>query len=369
MSKLENQTNGAIGDVAVPKRKIALITGITGQDGSYLAELLLSKDYEVHGIIRRSSSFNTGRISHLYADPQTHREGKMILHYGDMTDSSCLVKIIVKVRPMEIYNLAAQSHVKISFDMSEYTAEVDAVGTLRILDAIRTCGMEKDVKFYQASTSELYGKVQEIPQKETTPFYPRSPYGCAKLFAYWIVTNYREAYGMYACNGILFNHESPRRGENFVTRKITRSVSKIALGQLESFELGNLDAKRDWGHAKDYVEAMWLMLQQEKPADFVIATGEAHSVREFVEESFKFVGKTIVWEGEGVNEVGKDKATGTVHVKVNPKFYRPTEVEFLLGDPTNARNAFGWKPKVDFHSLVKDMMESDLKLMKGNPSA
>ncbi|ODN02270.1 GDP-mannose 4,6 dehydratase [Orchesella cincta] len=350
-------------------RKVALITGITGQDGSYLAELLLGKGYEVHGIIRRSSSFNTGRIAHLYADPQSHREGSMKLHYGDMTDSSCLVKIIVQVRPSEIYNLAAQSHVKVSFDMSEYTAEVDAVGTLRILDAIRTCGMEKEIRFYQASTSELYGKVQETPQKETTPFYPRSPYACAKLYAYWIVTNYREAYGMYACNGILFNHESPRRGENFVTRKITRSVAKIHLGQIEYFELGNLDAKRDWGHARDYVEAMWLMLQQEKPEDFVIATGEAHSVREFVEESFKIVGREIVWEGNGVNEVGKEKGTGIVRIKVNPKYYRPTEVEFLLGDPTKANKAFGWTAKVGFLGLVKDMIESDLELMKKNPSA
>ncbi|XP_021951547.1 GDP-mannose 4,6 dehydratase isoform X2 [Folsomia candida] len=351
------------------RRKVALITGITGQDGSYLAELLIDKGYEIHGIIRRSSSFNTGRIAHLYADPKGHREGKMKLHYGDMTDSSCLVKIIVQVRPSEIYNLAAQSHVKVSFDISEYTAEVDAVGTLRILDAIRTCGMEKEIRFYQASTSELYGKVQEVPQRETTPFYPRSPYACAKLYAYWIVTNYREAYDMYACNGILFNHESPRRGENFVTRKITRSVAKIELGQIQCFELGNLNAKRDWGHAKDYVEAMWLMLQQDKPEDFVIATGEAHSVKEFVEESFKVVGREISWEGEGVNEIGKEKGTDIIRVKVNPKYYRPTEVEFLLGDPTKAKEKFGWKCKVDFLALVKDMVESDLELMKKNPSA
>jgi len=359
-----NDPNGRNGG-----RKVALITGITGQDGSYLAELLLDKGYEIHGIIRRSSSFNTGRIAHLYEDPKGHREGRMKLHYGDMTDSSCLVKIIVDVQPTEIYNLAAQSHVKVSFDISEYTAEVDAVGTLRILDAIRTCKMEKQVRFYQASTSELYGKVQEIPQKETTPFYPRSPYACAKLYAYWIVTNYREAYDMYACNGILFNHESPRRGENFVTRKITRSVAKIQLGLIESFELGNLNAKRDWGHAKDYVEAMWLMLQQDKPEDFVIATGESHSVREFVEESFKVVGIEISWEGEGVNEVGREKATGIVRVKVNPKYYRPTEVEFLLGDPTKAQEKFGWKRKVDFLGLVKDMMVSDLELMQKNPRA
>jgi GDPmannose 4,6-dehydratase len=293
----------------------------------------------------------------------------MKLHYGDMTDTSCLVKIISEARPTEVYNLAAQSHVKVSFDMSEYTTEVDGVGTLRLLDAIRICGLDKTVRFYQASTSELYGKVQEIPQKETTPFYPRSPYGCAKLFSYWIVTNYREAYNMFACNGILFNHESPRRGENFVTRKITRSVAKIALGQLQFFELGNLDSKRDWGHARDYVEAMWLMLQQKEPEDFVIATGEVHSVREFVEESFKHIGKTIRWEGEGVNEVGIEDGSNIVRVKVNPKYYRPTEVEFLLGDPTKAKEKFGWQPKITFLNLVKDMMESDLVLMKKNPSA
>lgn len=350
-------------------RKVALITGITGQDGSYLVEFLLQKGYQVHGIIRRSSSFNTGRISHLYADPNSHRQGSMKLHYGDMTDTSCLVKIISEIRPTEVYNLAAQSHVKVSFDMSEYTTEVDGVGTLRLLDAIRISGMEKTVRFYQASTSELYGKVQEIPQKETTPFYPRSPYGCAKLFAYWIVTNYREAYNMYACNGILFNHESPRRGENFVTRKITRSVSKISLGQLQFFELGNLDSKRDWGHARDYVEAMWLMLQQDKPEDFVIATGEVHSVREFVEESFKFIGKSIRWEGKDVEEVGIEEGSNIVRVKVNPKYYRPTEVDFLLGDPTKAKEKFGWQPKINFLNLVKDMMESDLVLMKKNPSA
>ncbi|CAG7817778.1 unnamed protein product [Allacma fusca] len=350
-------------------RKVALITGITGQDGSYLAEFLLEKGYQIHGIIRRSSSFNTGRISHLYADPQSHRQENMKLHYGDMTDSSCLVKIIAKVRPTEIYNLAAQSHVKVSFELSEYTTEVDGVGTLRILDAIRTCGMDKEVRFYQASTSELYGKVQEVPQKETTPFYPRSPYGCAKLFAYWIVTNYREAYNMYACNGILFNHESPRRGENFVTRKITRSVAKISLGQMDYFELGNLDAKRDWGHAKDYVEAMWLMLQQDMPEDFVISTGEVHSVREFVEESFKCIGKSIVWEGDGLSEVGKEKDTQVVRVKVNPKYHRPTEVDFLLGDSTKAKEKFGWQPKINFLNLVKDMMESDLNLMRQNPKA
>merc|ERR1712165_291967 len=350
-------------------RKVALLTGITGQDGSYLAEFLLEKGYEVHGIIRRSSSFNTGRIAHLYDDPKAHKEGKMILHYGDLIDGNCLVHIINTTKPTEIYNLGAQSHVKVSFDLAEYTAEVDGVGTLRLLDAIRTCGLSDSVKFYQASTSELYGKVQEVPQKETTPFYPRSPYGVAKLFAYWSVVNYREAYNMYACNGILFNHESPRRGETFVTRKITRSVAKISLGQLESFELGNLDSMRDWGHAKDYVEGMWLMLQQDKPDDFVLATGHMHSVREFVEASFRFVGKEIEWSGSGDNEVGREKGTDVVRVKVNPKYYRPTEVEQLLGDATKARNLLGWQPKIDFEALVKDMMEADIELMKKDPSA
>lgn len=286
-----------------------------------------------------------------------------------MTDSSCLVKIISKVRPTEIYNLAAQSHVKISFDLSEYTAEVDALGTLRILDAIRTVGLEKQVKFYQASTSELYGKVAETPQTEKTPFYPRSPYGVAKLYAYWIVVNYREAYDMFACNGILFNHESPRRGENFVTRKITRSVAKIHLKQQEVVELGNLDSKRDWGHAKDYVEAMWMMLQCEKPEDFVIATGETRSVREFVEAAFKFVGVDIEWRGNGVDEVGVDKNSGVVRVKVNPKYFRPAEVDLLLGDSTKAREMLGWKPKCNFDELVKDMMTADIELMRKNPLA
>jgi len=357
-------TNGAEG-----RDKVALITGITGQDGSYLAELLIGKGYEVHGIIRRSSSFNTGRISHLYEDPNSHREGKMILHYGDMIDGSCLVKIINKVRPSEIYNLAAQSHVKVSFDLAEYTAEVDGVGTLRLLDAIRTCGLEKSVKFYQASTSELYGKVQEVPQTEKTQFYPRSPYGVAKLCAYWYVVNYREAYNMFACNGILFNHESPRRGETFVTRKITRSVAKIHLGQLEYFELGNLDSRRDWGHARDYVEAMWHMLQLDDPEDFVIATGIMHTVREFVEKSFGFIGKEITWEGEGDHEIGREKGTDIIRIKVNPKYYRPTEVEQLMGDASKAKQKFGWTPKVTFDELVKDMMASDIELMKSRPNA
>ncbi|XP_057651344.1 GDP-mannose 4,6 dehydratase [Diorhabda carinulata] len=350
-------------------RKVALLTGITGQDGSYLSELLLSKGYEVHGIIRRASSFNTGRIVHLYSDPYAHKGGKFFLHYGDMTDSSCLVKIIGKVKPTEIYNLAAQSHVKVSFDLSEYTAEVDAVGTLRLLDAIRTCGLEHSTKFYQASTSELYGKVAEIPQTEKTPFYPRSPYAAAKLYAYWIVVNYREAYNMFACNGILFNHESPRRGETFVTRKITREVAKIHLGLSDCLTLGNLDSKRDWGHARDYVEAMWLMLQQETPEDFVIASGETHSVREFVEAAFKYISKEILWEGDGVNEVGKEKDSGKIRVRVNPKYFRPTEVDLLLGDASKAKAKFNWTPKVTFPELVKDMMEADIELMSKNPMA
>lgn len=348
---------------------LALITGATGQDGSYLAELLLSKGYQVHGIIRRSSSFNTGRIRHLYEDEKIHRNGRMTLHYGDLTDSTCLVKIISRVQPDEIYNLGAQSHVKVSFDLAEYTGNVDAMGTLRLLDAIRTCGLDKKVKFYQASTSELFGKVQEIPQKETTPFYPRSPYGAAKLYAYWIVVNYREAYGMYACNGILFNHESPRRGETFVTRKITRSVAKIHLGHLEKFELGNLDSQRDWGHAKDYVEGMWKILQQDEPDDFVLATGEVHSVKEFVEAAFKEIGREIYWEGSGVDEVGKEKGSDVIRVTVNPKYYRPAEVEFLQGDATKAFKKFGWKPSFNFTALVTDMVRADIELMKKDPSA
>ncbi|KAG6800466.1 GDP-mannose 4,6 dehydratase isoform X1 [Apis mellifera caucasica] len=372
------------------RRRVALITGITGQDGSYLAEFLLEKGYDVHGIIRRASSFNTARIQHLYEDPKCHRQGKMKLHYGDMTDSSSLIKVISSVQPTEIYNLAAQSHVMVSFEVSEYTAEVDAVGTVRLLDAIRTCGLEKSVKFYHASTSELYGRVTQVPQNEKTPFYPRSPYGdymkilfyyfinfklnikfsaCAKLYSFWIVINYREAYNMFACNGILFNHESPRRGENFVTRKVTRSIAKIHLGLQDILELGNLDAKRDWGHAKDYVEAMWLMLQQPTADDYVIATGETHSVREFVEAAFQYVGRTIKWEGEGINEIGQDVQTGQVLVKVNPKYFRPTEVDVLLGDATKAKEKIGWKPTITFENLVKDMMDSDLELMSKNPNA
>ncbi|XP_048871884.1 GDP-mannose 4,6 dehydratase isoform X1 [Brienomyrus brachyistius] len=360
------------------KRKVAIITGITGQDGSYLAEFLLEKGYEVHGIVRRSSSFNTGRIEHLYKNPQTHLEGTgsngsgrsyMRLHYGDLTDSTCLVKIINEVKPTEIYNLGAQSHVKISFDLAEYTADVDGVGTLRLLDAVKTCGLTGSVRFYQASTSELYGKVQEIPQRETTPFYPRSPYGAAKLYAYWIVVNFREAYNLFAVNGILFNHESPRRGANFVTRKISRSVAKIHLGQLDCFSLGNLDSKRDWGHAKDYVEAMWLMLQEEEPEDYVIATGEVHSVREFVEKAFKHVGKTIVWEGKDEKEVGRCQETGDIHVRVDLKYYRPTEVDYLQGDSSKAQKRLGWRPRVTFEELVKEMVDADIQLMRSNPNA
>ncbi|CAD5218372.1 unnamed protein product [Bursaphelenchus okinawaensis] len=351
-------------------RKVALITGISGQDGSYLAELLLSKGYKVHGIIRRSSSFNTARIEHLYSNPVTHSgSASFSLHYGDMTDSSCLIKLITQIQPTEVYHLAAQSHVKVSFDLPEYTAEVDAVGTLRLLDAIHACGLTKKVRFYQASTSELYGKVQEIPQKETTPFYPRSPYAVAKLYSYWIVINYREAYDMFAANGILFNHESPRRGETFVTRKITRSVAKISLGQQEILELGNLNSLRDWGHAKEYVDAMWRILQHDKPEDFVIATGKQYTVKQFVEYAFAEVGKEIVWEGEGVEEIGKEKDTDIVRVKVNPKYYRPTEVENLIGDASKAAKILGWEPKITVDELVKEMVREDVALMKANPMA
>jgi GDPmannose 4,6-dehydratase len=327
--------------------KIALITGITGQDGSYLAELLLEKGYEVHGIIRRASQINTQRIDHIY--------DQLNLHYGDLTDSTNIVRVIQKVKPDEIYNLGAQSHVKVSFEMPEYTADVDGMGTLRVLEAVRLLGMEDRVRIYQASTSELYGLVQETPQKETTPFYPRSPYGCAKLYGYWITKNYREAYGMYACTGILFNHESPRRGETFVTRKITRGLSRISTGEQQFIELGNLNAKRDWGHAKDFVEAMWLMLQQDKPEDYVIATGVQYSVREFVEETAPYFGMNIVWEGEGLDEVGIDKLTGRTVIKVNPKYFRPAEVETLLGDPSKAKQNLGWEPKISFTQLVEDM--------------
>jgi len=347
------------GDIAeYRKRKVALITGITGQDGSYLSELLLGKGYEVHGIIRRSSSFNTGRLQHLYQDQ--HERPKFKLHYGDLGDSTNLVYVVAQVRPTEVYNLGAQSHVKVSFEMSEYTGNVDGIGTLRLLDAIRTVGLEKYVRFYQASTSELYGKVVETPQSETTPFYPRSPYGVAKLYAYWIVVNYREAYGMYACNGILFNHESPRRGRTFVTRKISRAAAEIKVGKQSCLYLGNLDAKRDWGHAKDYVEGMWRMLQQETPDDFVLATGETHPVREFVEKSFGVVGIKLKWQGKGTDEVGIDVETGKVLVRVDPNYFRPAEVDLLLGNPAKAEKVLGWKRQVDFDSLVKEMTETDL---------
>jgi len=346
-------------------KKIALITGITGQDGSYLAELLVKKGYEVHGIIRRSSSFNTGRIEHLYIEElieDLKSKRKLRLHYGDMTDSSNLIRLIQTIQPTEIYNLAAQSHVKVSFEVPEYTAETDGIGTLRILEAIRICGLERTCKIYQASTSELYGKVQQVPQSETTPFYPRSPYGAAKIYAYWITKNYREAYGMFAVNGILFNHESERRGETFVTRKISLAAARIAKGVQSKLYLGNLDAKRDWGYAKDYVKCMWLMLQHDKPEDFVIATGEQHTVREFVEKAFEVLDIRITWEGTGANEKGINSKTGKVIVEIDPKYYRPTEVETLLGDPTKARTVLGWDPKeTSFNELVRLMVESDTK--------
>nr|WP_314636822.1 GDP-mannose 4,6-dehydratase [uncultured Porphyromonas sp.] len=345
--------------------KVALITGITGQDGSFLAEFLLEKGYEVHGIIRRSSSFNTGRIEHLYFDEWVRdmkQQRSINLHYGDMTDSSSLIRIIQMTQPDEIYNLAAQSHVKVSFDVPEYTAEADATGTLRLLEAVRILGLERKTRIYQASTSELFGLVQETPQRETTPFYPRSPYGVAKLYGYWITKNYRESYGMFAVNGILFNHESERRGENFVTRKITLAAARIAAGQQDKLYLGNLDALRDWGYARDYVECMWLMLQHEQPEDFVIATGEQHSVREFTERAFAHVGIELRWQGEGVQEQGIDQATGRVLVEVDPKYFRPAEVETLLGDPTKAKTLLGWNPqKTSFEELVRLMVEHDVQ--------
>lgn len=327
---------------------VALITGITGQDGSYLAELLLDKGYEVHGIVRRSSLINTHRIDHIY--------DKLILHYGDLTDSTNIIGVIKKVEPDEIYNLGAQSHVKVSFETPEYTGNTDALGTLRILEAVRLLGMEDKVRIYQASTSELYGLVQEVPQRETTPFYPRSPYGVAKLYGYWIVKNYRESYGLHASSGILFNHESPRRGETFVTRKITRGLSRISVGEQDVLSLGNLDARRDWGHAKDFVEAMWLMLQQDKPDDYVIATGTQYSVRDFVEASAPYFGMKIEWMGEGMNEVGYDWNTKKPVIKVDPKYFRPAEVETLLGDATKAKEKLGWEPKISFKELVEDMV-------------
>lgn len=343
--------------------KIALITGVTGQDGAYLAEFLLSKGYEVHGVKRRSSLINTERIDHLYQD--LHEENvKFKLHYGDLSDSTNIIRIIQEVQPDEIYNLGAMSHVKVSFDSPEYTANVDGLGTLRVLEAVRILGLSRKTRIYQASTSELYGLVQEIPQKETTPFYPRSPYAVAKMYAYWITVNYREAYGMYACNGILFNHESPNRGETFVTRKITRAVAKIALGLQRNLYLGNLNAKRDWGHAKDYVEAMWLMLQQNEAEDYVIATGVTTTVRDFVRLAFKEVGIEIEFKGTGISEVGVNKKTGENLVLVDPEYFRPTEVEILIGDPRKAQTQLGWAPRYDLESLVKDMVNSDLRLFK-----
>jgi len=339
--------------------KKALITGITGQDGSYLAELLLSKGYEVHGVIRRSSSFNTGRIDHLYRD--THESGvRLFLHYGDLNDASSLNRLMREIRPDEIYNLGAQSHVKVSFDVPEYTGEIDALGAVRILEGIRESGLNS--RFYQASSSELYGKVVETPQKETTPFYPRSPYACAKAYAYYITVNYRESYGIYACNGILFNHESPRRGETFVTRKITRAAARIKLGVQNCLYLGNLDAKRDWGFAGDYVEAMWLMLQQEEADDYVVATGETHSVREFAEKVFARLGMPLSWQGEGAHEKGIDAKSGKVVVEVDPRYFRPAEVDLLLGDPSKAKAELGWEPKTGFGSLVDMMVDADLVL-------
>jgi GDPmannose 4,6-dehydratase len=340
-------------------RRSALITGATGQDGAYLAELLLSKDYDVHGIKRRSSSFNTARVDHLYHDP--HEQGvRFHLHYGDVTDATNLIRIVQETQPDEIYNLAAQSHVQVSFETPEYTANADAVGTLRLLEAIRILGREKRTRFYQASTSELFGKVQEVPQKETTPFYPRSPYAAAKLYAHWITVNYREAYGMHASNGILFNHESPIRGETFVTRKITRAVAAIELGLQAKLFLGNLNAMRDWGHARDYVEGMWLIVQQEEPDDYVLATGEAHSVREFVEKAFAHVGRTILWKGRGAEEKGIDRGSGKVLVEVDRRYFRPTEVDCLIGDARKAHNKLGWRHRVTFDELVRDMVNADL---------
>jgi GDPmannose 4,6-dehydratase len=343
-------------------KKVALITGITGQDGAYLAELLLAREYVVHGIKRRSSSFNSARIDHIYEDPH-NPDGRFQIHYGDMTDSTNLIRIIQAVQPDEIYNLAAQSHVQVSFETPEYTANADATGALRILEAIRILGLAKKTRYYQASTSELYGKVQETPQKETTPFYPRSPYGVAKLYAYWITVNYREAYGMHASNGILFNHESPIRGETFVTRKITRAVAGIHLGLQKTLYIGNLDAMRDWGHARDYVEGMWRIVQQQEPDDYVLATGEAHSVREFVELAFSRVGRMIEWRGEGVDEIGVDSSSGATLVRIDSRYFRPTEVDLLLGDPSKARRVLGWKHRVTFPELVSEMMSSDLEVI------
>ena len=345
----------------MPQR--ALITGITGQDGSYLAEYLLEKGYEVHGIKRRSSTFNTGRIDHIYKDPRV-TDKDFFIHYGDITDSTNVISLIQKIQPDEIYNLAAQSHVHVSFQIPEYTANVDALGTLRILEAVRLLGLSNKIKIYQASTSELYGLVQEIPQSEKTPFYPRSPYGVAKLYGYWITINYREAYNIFACNGILFNHESPRRGETFVTRKITMAAARISKGIQKKLFLGNLDAKRDWGHAKDFVEGMWLMLQQDKPDDYVLSTGEMHTVREFAQKAFEVAGINIIWEGSGIDKKGINEKTGEVIIEVDPYYFRPTEVNLLIGDSTKARTKLGWKPRISFNDLIVEMVEHDLKNIK-----
>jgi GDPmannose 4,6-dehydratase len=344
-------------------KRVALITGVTGQDGAYLAEFLLNKGYVVHGLKRRSSSFNTGRVDHLYQDPH-EPDLRFAMHYGDLTDATNLIRIVQETQPDEIYNLAAQSHVQVSFETPEYTANADGLGTLRLLEAIRILNMERRVRFYQASTSELYGKVQQVPQRETTPFYPRSPYAAAKLYAYWIVVNYREAYGFHASNGILFNHEGPTRGETFVTRKITRAVAAIELGLQDTLFLGNLDAKRDWGHARDYVEGMWLITQQPDPDDYVLATGETRSVREFVEEAFAQVGKKIVWRGSGVDEKGLDARSGRTLVGIDPRYFRPTEVDLLIGDSTKAREKLGWRHKVSFDALVAEMVQADLELVR-----
>jgi GDPmannose 4,6-dehydratase len=346
-------------------KKVALITGVTGQDGAYLAELLLSKGYVVHGVKRRSSSLNTGRVDHLYVDP--HAGGtRFFLHFGDVTDSTNLIRLIQEAQPTEIYNLAAQSHVQVSFETPEYTANADGLGTLRLLEAIRILGLKDAVRFYQASTSELYGNVQKVPQTETTPFYPRSPYGAAKLYAYWITVNYREAYGIHASNGILFNHESPLRGETFVTRKVTRAVAAISKGLQEKLYVGNLDAKRDWGHARDYVEGMWMILQQDKPDDYVLATGETHTVREFIERAFAVVGRQISWRGHGTEEVAFDIKSGEVLVEVDPRYFRPTEVDILLGDPAKARKKLGWTHRVTFDQLINEMVKSDLAGLEVN---
>jgi GDPmannose 4,6-dehydratase len=344
-------------------QKVSLITGVTGQDGAYLAQLLLAKGYVVHGIKRRSSSFNTGRVDHLYADPH-ETDVKFTLHYGDMTDATNLIRIIQQTQPTEIYNLAAQSHVQVSFETPEYTANADALGTLRLLEAVRILGLESRVRFYQASTSELFGNAREVPQRETTPFYPRSPYGAAKLYAYWITVNYREAYGMHASNGILFNHEGPTRGETFVTRKITRAVAAIELGLQDKLFLGNLDAERDWGHARDFVEGMWMILQQDAPDDYVLATGEKHSIREFAEMAFAHVGKRLAWRGSGIDEKGVDQVSGQTLIEIDPRYFRPTEVDVLLGDPSKARQKLGWRHKTNFHDLVRQMVDADLTAVK-----